>query len=664
MTRSVFISVVLAFLTASVILSCNKQAYRNTHTEQVDSLINIAYKSHDYDSLIVLAEEFQASGELSDMKACYWRGYAYSRQRKMRLAENDWQRAVSLNVKTAEDMEYYAKSATRLAGSLLLKGEYEQTMKVAMAAMEKMKDAGLDQSADYAYLLVTIGCCQLKLENPKDAASNFEKAYQDYCVLITQKPVIAHFNSAIVSIINITDNYLLQKRYTEAYYWTIHFEEMLNEYRLLQEAEQAFLDKQQARLNFYRASALEGLGQHNEAANAYIEAMKTKYAATNEGRLEAISYLMSAKRWNEAAVNFEVFDEQAGKYGVNLSLDIIQHYLSLKFRANVGAQKLDSAIYVANQICNALDTAIVQMQQDEAVELTTMYSIQQKETEFMRQRAELSRQRYWAVIIALTIFLLFTAHLFFFRHKAAKRLEKAYSQLEVANERIRESSRMKTSFIRQISHEIRTPLNVLTGFTQVICTPDITLDEETKADINRKIMENTMRITELVNKMLELSDVSSKTVIERNDTVPAIQIAAEAISSFPMDERYKIPVELNLSNEVNDIQITTNEQAATRAITLLLDNAEKYTKEGTIRLLVDLNRDKNVVCYTVEDTGIGVPASEAEHIFEKFVQLNENNEGTGIGLTVARSLVRRMGGDIVLDTLYPNGARFVMTLPL
>ena len=96
---------------------------------------------------------------------------------------------------------------------------------------------------------------------------------------------------------------------------------------------------------------------------------------------------------------------------------------------------------------------------------------------------------------------------------------------------------------------------------------------------------------------------------------------------------------------------------------LLLGNAEKYTREGAIHLKVDVPSDK-VVRYTVEDTGIGVPKAEAEHIFEEFVQLDENNEGTGIGLTVARSIANRLGGDVVLDTTYTSGARFIMTLPL
>ena len=71
-----------------------------------------------------------------------------------------------------------------------------------------------------------------------------------------------------------------------------------------------------------------------------------------------------------------------------------------------------------------------------------------------------------------------------------------------------------------------------------------------------------------------------------------------------------------------------------------------------------------MVVFTVEDTGIGVPSEESEHIFEEFVQLDKYYDGTGIGLTVARSLARRLGGDVRLDTDYSSGARFVYTLPL
>jgi signal transduction histidine kinase len=95
----------------------------------------------------------------------------------------------------------------------------------------------------------------------------------------------------------------------------------------------------------------------------------------------------------------------------------------------------------------------------------------------------------------------------------------------------------------------------------------------------------------------------------------------------------------------------------------LCSNAIRYNRPGgSVRMWVG-ERDGHPVV-EVADTGIGIPAEEAEHIFEEFVQLNHYYDGTGIGLTVARSLARRLGGDIVLDTSYQPGARFVMTLPL
>lgn len=643
--------------------SCGEKYVIVANTNQADSLINIAYKNHNYDSLISLADSMQKTGELSDMKACYWRGYAFSRQKKMRLAESNWQRAISLDTQTDEDKEYYAKSANRLAGVLLLKGEYEATMKVAIPAMEMMKETKLDQTADYTYLLITLGCCQLQLDKPSEAAVNFEQAHLLYSKMTEQEPTASQYSNAIIGVITITDSYLLQKRFTEAFYWISHLEELLNQYKQLPDAEQVFFDKQEARLNFYRATTLEGLGQHSEAAKAYDRARQTDYAMTNEGKLEATTYLMSAQRFEEAAHNFEVLNEQVSKYNVKLSLDIIQHYLLPKYRANVGAQQLDSALQTGMQICNALDTAIVQTQQDEALELATLYNLQQKETVFVQQKADMARQRMAATIVALALIILFFVLIIYFRHKAAMRLETAYYQLEIANEKTKESSRMKTSFIHQMSHEIRTPLNILSGFAQIISTPGIKLDEETKQEMNSKIMENTVRITELVNKMLEMSEASSKTVIERADNIPATQIAVEAMNAFPIGEKYKIPIDLQLGNDVNDIRILTNEQAATRALVLMLDNAEKYTKEGAIHLKIDSPSEK-IIRYTIEDTGIGVPKAEAEHIFEEFVQLDENKEGTGIGLTVAHSIANRLGGDIILDTTYTSGARFIMTLPL
>lgn len=242
-----------------------------------------------------------------------------------------------------------------------------------------------------------------------------------------------------------------------------------------------------------------------------------------------------------------------------------------------------------------------------------------------------------------------------------------------------ESARMKTDFIQQISHEIRTPLNILSGFTQIL-TSDIELDEAMKEEVSRGISDNTRRITSLVNKMLELAESSSDAEIERNDDVLAVQIAAQAADDSGITNAQHLDFDLQLSPEGETAMLRTNLQQATRALVFLLDNAMKFThpaeaaggaasvkEKARVVLKVDTATQpsgQQKVVFSVEDTGMGVPQEEAERIFEEFVQLDEYYDGTGIGLTVARSIARRLGGDIILDTEYTGGARFVFTLPM
>jgi signal transduction histidine kinase len=276
-----------------------------------------------------------------------------------------------------------------------------------------------------------------------------------------------------------------------------------------------------------------------------------------------------------------------------------------------------------------------------------------------------------ALVLIIFVFCLFI----FFHHRSSVRLKKAYRELEIAKNRAQELSRMKSDFIQQISHEIRTPLNILSGFTQVLTIPDAKYDEATLLEIKSKITDNTDRITSLVNKMLELSEARNQTVIERTDYVTAVQIATEAINASGIDHASHLNFDLLISPEAKGVSIKTNLAAAVRSLSLILDNARKFTIPSEGRLLNSPSAQLQKVVlritvlsgrlfFSVEDTGIGIPHKDAERIFDEFVQLDEYYDGTGIGLTVARSLTRRIGGDIKVDTAYIGGSRFVMTLPV
>ena len=110
------------------------------------------------------------------------------------------------------------------------------------------------------------------------------------------------------------------------------------------------------------------------------------------------------------------------------------------------------------------------------------------------------------------------------------------------------------------------------------------------------------------------------------------------------------------------MMLFTNQVMATRVLVNLLDNAMKFTTSGSVTLLT--TTDGTNVEFSVEDTGTGIAAEDAEKIFEPFTKLNSYFDGAGCGLTVARSIARRLNGDVKLDTEHSGGARFVFTLPI
>lgn len=640
-----------------------------------DSLITAAYKAHDYDSILSLVDQHHQDGTISMLKASYWRGYAYSRQRQMRKAEMEWKNAIAQDIDNDEDLDYYAQSANRLTGLLYLKADYGEAIQVASPAIKLLKARGYTQTNDYSNLLTFVGSCQLKLGHLDESSNSFGLAWQHFQQMAQSSHGFDSHTSAIIGIVTIVDAYIQTAHYREALKWTERLDSLLQVSREQPNVSASYVDKQWARLCLYRACALEGLGNKAEATQAYNAALNTQYAKTGDGKMEAVNYLMTAHRWGEAADNLQVMDAQMGTYASKMTMENIHSYLLPKFLANAEAQRTDSAIAIGVRLCHALDSALVWQKQDDAAELATIYEIQKKETELSEQRAILSDQRLLMVGTSLVLVIAFCGIFIFFRHRAAVRLENAYHDLKYANARAEESSKMKSDFIQQISHEIRTPLNILSGFTQLLTTPGMTYDEATLSDIKHQITENTDRITNLVNKMIELSDAKSQTVIECSDHVEAVQIAAEAVNASGIDGAGHLTFDMLMSPEAEKVTVQTNLQASVRALSLILDNARKFTAppeacqtekptdhQQKVRLRMTVSSTR--LFFSVEDTGIGIPHKEANRIFEEFVQLDEYYDGMGIGLTVARSLTRRIGGDILLDTAYIGGSRFVMTLPL
>ncbi len=173
---------------------------------------------------------------------------------------------------------------------------------------------------------------------------------------------------------------------------------------------------------------------------------------------------------------------------------------------------------------------------------------------------------------------------------------------------------------------------------------------------------NAGNIAVLADSILNVAEIEMEQPIQCDDNVMAQDIAALAIQESGISNFQKADFKCQMVEEAQATMVFTNTKQAVRALVALLDNAMKFTAQGEIILLINIEGSTLEFC--VEDSGTGVLSDYAEKIFEPYVKLNDFFEGDGVGLTVARSIARRLGGDIRLDTEYRGGARFVFSLPI
>ena len=281
----------------------------------------------------------------------------------------------------------------------------------------------------------------------------------------------------------------------------------------------------------------------------------------------------------------------------------------------------------------------------------------QNELKLFEAEQSISKQRFLTLIVVAVFLTILVIALFVYSFVRRRHVK----ELRQARDRALESDRMKSAFISNISHEIRTPLNIIGGFMQVMADPSMELGQEERNHITSMVLNNTNLITSLVDEMLELSLNDVNKAAEKKDVISPNVIARQAINGIhrTISDGVQVSFETTVDDEY---QIQTNHVMLRKILNALLDNAVKCTEKG--RIVLSFRQLASTFCFVVEDTGIGVPASAADRIFERFEKLDDFKDGLGLGLPLARALAQRMGGDVKLDTTYTAGARFVLELPL
>ena len=269
----------------------------------------------------------------------------------------------------------------------------------------------------------------------------------------------------------------------------------------------------------------------------------------------------------------------------------------------------------------------------------------------------------WSVGAVLLVLLggLFVSLYFYYHTKKLKdELEVSEGALREAKDRAEESSRLKSAFLANMSHEIRTPLNAIVGFSDVLSAGGAS--EEEQRGYFEIIRTNSDLLLRLINDILDVSRLEADRVILSLESCNVVQICQQVVASVAQARRSTNQFLFECEREV--VEMRTDVQRLQQVVINLLSNADKFTKEGTITLKLELDTAGNVAVFSVTDTGCGIPLDKQKWVFERFEKLNEYVQGTGLGLSICKLTVEKWGGEIWIDPAYTDGARFVFTHPM
>ena len=232
-------------------------------------------------------------------------------------------------------------------------------------------------------------------------------------------------------------------------------------------------------------------------------------------------------------------------------------------------------------------------------------------------------------------------------------------QREKENEliRVKEADKLKSAFLANMSHEIRTPLNAIVGFSDIVAE---TSDEEERKEYLEIIHKNNDLLLHLIDDILDFSRIESGTLDYHITETDIKEICGEVFLANSL--KMKPDVTLAFDKDLPSIRLKTDPQRITQVLSNFVNNSIKFTEQGSIT--ISYKKEGNNLRVSVQDTGIGISEKNRSRIFERFIKVDEFKQGTGLGLTISKTIIESLQGTIGVDSVEGSGSTFWFSLPL
>ena len=315
----------------------------------------------------------------------------------------------------------------------------------------------------------------------------------------------------------------------------------------------------------------------------------------------------------------------------------------------------DEACQIYKELYSVTDTLASKSYIRQINALTATYQVDEIELE---NKAQQNKMVVVLIFIGLGL-LTFISMLAIWLRRQKKVVVMSTETLEQLRHNAENATRAKSIFLSNMSHEIRTPLNALSGFSALLTEEG--LDDSTRRQCTDIIQQNSELLLKLINDVIDLSSLEFGKMqfsIAEHDAVATCRNVTDTVGKVKQTQ-----AELLFETSLEELYIETDDSRLQQVLINLLINATKFTPDGSITLKLEKQSEK-MALFSVTDTGCGIPKEKQASIFQRFEKLDENAQGSGLGLSICQLIIEHIGGKIWIDPDYTGGSRFVFTHPI